>query len=150
MTMLVEPGLIDTNVLVYAANADAPQHSAARRLLHTARDPSVTLYVTSQILCEYFSIITNSKRVTRPCSSSEALQMISAILKLPGVHVLPCPTTTVAALVGLLRQHLVLAAQTFDLQIVATMQVNNIQRIYTFNGKDFAEFTDLTVVAPDS
>jgi hypothetical protein len=64
--------------------------------------------------------------------------------------VLPCPTTTVAALVGLLRRHLVLDAQIFDLQIVATMQVNNIQRIYTFNGKDFAEFTDLIVVAPDS
>lgn len=150
MTMLVEPGLVDTNVLVYAVNADAPQHSVARRLLHAARDPSTTLYVTSQILCEYFSIITNSKRVTRPCSSSEGLQMVLAILELPGIHVLPCPTTTVPAFLGLLSKHLVLGAQIFDLQIVATMQVNKVQRIYTFNGKDFADFTDLIVVAPDS
>jgi hypothetical protein len=28
--MSVEPGIIDTNVLVYALDADAPQHAAAR------------------------------------------------------------------------------------------------------------------------
>jgi predicted nucleic acid-binding protein len=28
--MSVEPGIVDTNVLVYALDADAPQHAAAR------------------------------------------------------------------------------------------------------------------------
>ena len=53
--MSVEPGLIDANVLVYAMDADAPQHAASRALLDAARDTSTTLYVTSQILGEFYS-----------------------------------------------------------------------------------------------
>jgi predicted nucleic acid-binding protein len=36
----------------------------------------------------------------------------------------------------------------FDLQIVATMQANGVQRIYTFNTADFEVFTELSVVTP--
>jgi hypothetical protein len=50
-TMSVEPGIIDANILVYAFNADAPQHTASRALLEAALDPLSALYVTSQILC---------------------------------------------------------------------------------------------------
>jgi len=57
--MSVEPGILDANVLAYAVNADAPQHAASRILLEAASDPSVRLYVTSQILCELYSVITN-------------------------------------------------------------------------------------------
>jgi predicted nucleic acid-binding protein len=46
MTTSVEPGIVDANVLVYAMDADAPQHAASRALLEAARDPSTTLYVT--------------------------------------------------------------------------------------------------------
>ena len=57
--MSVEPGIVDTNILVYGAlDADAPQHAAARALLEAARDDTpATLFVTSQVLCEFYSII---------------------------------------------------------------------------------------------
>ncbi|HEY3824190.1 MAG TPA: hypothetical protein VGL82_06505 [Bryobacteraceae bacterium] len=51
--MSVEPGFIDANVLVDAMDADAPQHTASRALLDAARDSATTLYVTSQILCDF-------------------------------------------------------------------------------------------------
>ena len=35
-----------------------------------------------------------------------------------------------------------------DLQIVATMQANGIDRIYTFNTGDFGVFPELAVVSP--
>lgn len=34
------------------------------------------------------------------------------------------------------------------MQIVATMQANGVQRIYTFNSDDFDVFPELTVVTP--
>jgi predicted nucleic acid-binding protein len=34
--MSVDPGIIDANVLVYAMDADAPQHAASRALLDAA------------------------------------------------------------------------------------------------------------------
>ena len=53
--MSVESGIVDANVLVYAFDADAPQHLASRRLLDEGRSGGTTLYVTSQILCEFYS-----------------------------------------------------------------------------------------------
>jgi predicted nucleic acid-binding protein len=75
--MPVEPGVIDTNILVYAVNADSQQHAASRALLEAARDPATTLYVTSQILCEFYSVVTNPRRISVTALPAEALQFIS-------------------------------------------------------------------------
>jgi uncharacterized protein len=146
--MSVEPGVVDANVLVYASNADVPNHAASRALLNEARDPSTRLYVTSQIVCEFYSVITNPRRVAMPSSAAEALRVISALLALPGIRILPNPASTVTAVMELLRRHPVTGADIFDLQIVATMQINDVQRIYTFNAADFEVFPELIVVTP--
>ena len=147
-TMLVEPGILDANILAYAVNADAPQHAASRALLEAARNPSIALYVTSQILCEFYSLITNPRRVAVASSPTEALRIISAIMALPGLHVLPTPARAVVGWMELLQRHPVTGGDVFDLQIVATMQANGVQRIYTFNTGDFEVFSELAVVTP--
>jgi predicted nucleic acid-binding protein len=63
---MFEPGVVDTNVLVYALDADAPQCAAARALLEAGRDPANTFYVTAPILGEFYAIVTNSRRVAKP------------------------------------------------------------------------------------
>ena len=146
--MLVEPGILDANILAYAVNADAPQHAASRALLEAARNPSIALYVTSQILCEFYSLITNPRRVAVASSPTEALRIISAIMALPGLHVLPTPARAVVGWMELLQRHPVTGGDVFDLQIVATMQANGVQRIYTFNTGDFEVFSELAVVTP--
>jgi len=146
--MSVEPGILHANVLSYAVNADAPQHAASRILLEAASDPSVRLYVTSQILCELYSVITNPRRVTVASSPTEALRMISAMLTLPGRRVLPIPARAVAGWMELLRRHPVIGGDIFDLQIVATMQANGVHRIYTFNADDFNVFPEIAAVTP--
>ena len=102
--MPVEPGIIDANVLVYAMDADATQHAASRALLDLARDPSTTLYVTSQVLCEFYSIVTNSRRVPKPRPAADALKAISDLLAF--LHVLPIPARTVEGWLDLLRRPL--------------------------------------------
>jgi uncharacterized protein len=146
--MSVEAGILDANVLAYAINADARQHSASRALLEAARVPSTTLYVTSQILCEFYSVITNPRRVAVASSPTEALRIISALLALPGLHVLPTPARAVAGWMELLQRRPVIGGDVFDLQIVATMQANGVHRIYTFNADDFEVFSELAVVTP--
>ena len=86
--MPVEPGVVDANILIYSLNVDAPQHAASRALLATASDPSGTLYVTSQILCEFYSVITNPKRVATPTTPADAVQIIGEFLAWPGLRVL--------------------------------------------------------------
>ena len=140
----VEPGIADTNILVYALDADAPQHATARALLELARSGSVILYVTSQILCEFYSVVTNARRVARPRTPDDALNAISDLLAF--LHVLPIPSRTVEGWMRLLRRHPVTGGDIFDLQIIATMQANGIARIYTFNTDDFSAFAELEVM----
>jgi predicted nucleic acid-binding protein len=144
--MSVEPGIVDANVLVYALHVDAPQHATSRALLDAARTSATTLYVTSQILCEFYSIVTNARRVSKPRSPEDAVRAISTLLTF--LHVLPIPARTVEAWLELLRRHPVTGGDVFNLQIVATMQANGIRRIYTFNTDDFAVFPELAVLTP--
>jgi len=146
----VEPGVADANGLVYATNADDPKHTASRTLLDAALSPSPTLYLTSQIVCEFYSVITNPRRVANPSSSDQALQVVSALLALPGIRTLPIPAHTTSVLMELLQRHPVTGTEIFDLQIVATMKLNNVPRIYTFNPADFEVFPELIVVVPAS
>jgi predicted nucleic acid-binding protein len=53
-----------------------------------------------------------------------------------------------SSILGLLRRHLVTGGDVFDLQIVAAMQANGIERIYTFNTADFEAFAELSIVTP--
>ncbi|HTW52337.1 MAG TPA: type II toxin-antitoxin system VapC family toxin [Stellaceae bacterium] len=144
--MSVEPGVVDTNVLVYALDGDAPQHTAARALLEAGRDPANTLYVTPQILGEFYAIVTNPRRVAKPRPAAEAIAAITDLLAY--VHVLPVPARAIDDWLGLLRRHPVTGGDAFDLQIAATMQANGVQRIYTFNTADFGVYSELAVVTP--
>ena len=96
--MSVEPEIVDTNVLAYATNADPPNHTASRALLDAACNPSATLYLTSQILCEFYSVITNPRRVANPSSPAQASQIVSSLLALPGIRILPTPARTATVL----------------------------------------------------
>ena len=48
----------------------------------------------------------------------------------------------------LLQRRPVTGGDVFDLQIVATMQANGIQRIYTFNTGDFSPFPEIEHLTP--
>lgn len=145
--MVVEPGIVDANILVYAMDADTPQHAASRALLIAARESSTTLYVTSQILCEFYSVVTNARRVSKPRPPEDAIQAISTLLAF--LHLLPIPAHAVEVWMDLLRRHPVTGGDIFDLQIVATMQAHRIDRIYTFNTEDFKVFSELVVLTPE-
>jgi len=118
----------------------------SRAPCYAARNHSAILYVTSQILCEFYSIVTNPRRVPKPRSPAEAITAISGMLAF--LRVLPIPARSVTVLLELLQRQPVTGGDVFDLQIVASMRSNDVQRIYTFNAGDFKTFPELTVVVP--
>ena len=94
-------------------------------LLDVARDPSVTLYVTRKFFVSFIQSSQTRAVWPPPCSSAEALRIVAALLAVPGIRILPSPARAVAALMKLLQRRPVTGGEVFDLQIVATMQVNN-------------------------
>ena len=75
--MSVEPGIVDANVLVYGFDTNAPQHLASRTLLDAGRTGATTLYVSSPVLCEFYSIVTNPRRVLKPRNVADAIDAIN-------------------------------------------------------------------------
>lgn len=98
------------------------------------------------MLCEFYSIVTNPRRVPDPRNAAEAMAAISSLLAF--LHVLPVPAHAVDGLLDLLRRHPVTGGDVFDLQIVATMQANGVERICTFNTDDFTVFPEFSIVTP--
>ncbi len=78
---------VDANVLVYAAVRDDARNKAAKELL---KDSSRgMLHISPQILTEFYSTITSSKRVTAPYAPLEAVEFIETLLEYEHVFVLP-------------------------------------------------------------
>ncbi len=102
--------------------------------------------MTLQILCEFYSIVTNARRVLKPRSSADTLTAISHMLAF--LRVLPVPVTAIDEVSALLRRRPVTGGDIFDLQIVATMKLNGISRIYTFNTDDFKPFAEIEPLTP--
>lgn len=146
MTMPIEPGVVDANVLVYAMDASAVQYTASRALVEAGRTRSANLFVTLQILCEFYSIVTNARRVANPRASADALSATVGLLG--SVQVLPAPANVVDIWIDLVRRRPVVGGDIFDLQLVAAMLANGVRRIYTFNTDDFRMFNELIVVTP--
>ena len=80
-------------------------------MLEAGRADSVTLYVTSQIICEFYSVVTNPRRA-KPRSYADALAAISSLLGF--LRVLPVPADTVEEVIRLVRRRPVTGGDIFD------------------------------------
>jgi predicted nucleic acid-binding protein len=61
-----ETSLLDTNVLIYAADDMSPFHPAARAIREKGLRGEISICVCPQVLIEFFAIVTDSKRVSNP------------------------------------------------------------------------------------
>lgn len=139
---------VDSNVLVYAALKDSEHFRAASVLRQHAQNGEIQLYITPQILAEFFAVITDPRRVSDPRSAQETLDEIEKYCATPSFVLVGTSAESVSQLVTLCRRHPVKAQEIFDLQIVATMLIHGIRTIYTFNKKDFEKFEEIKVIVP--
>lgn len=147
--MPTELVMLDTNVLVYALYEGAPQHRAAFHLLDQAQTEGSLFCVSPQVLAEFYSVITNPRRVSSPFAPNEVLQEVDNIRALPGMTVLPVPLDLVDRWAELVRRYPVTGRKVFDLQLVATMLGNGVKKMYTFNVTDFEPFPEVEVLLPE-
>lgn len=127
-------------------------HRSIRPLfVFLTRHKTKTLFsVTPQVLAEFYSVITNPRRVSSLFTPQEALQEVNNIRTLPGMTVLPVPVDVVDRWTDLVRRHPVTGRKIFDVQLVATMLGNGVKKIYTFNVTDFEPFADIEVLVPEA
>jgi uncharacterized protein len=141
-------GVIDTNLLLYAANRDCPEHKQAARFLGEVRESDAVWYVTEGIGYEFMRVATHSRVFLSPMSATDALKFWDTLLAWPAVSLLAAGPRHWRVLRAVLAtQHAPGGNLFFDLRTVALMREHGIRAIYTADA-DFHRFKEITVVNP--
>jgi toxin-antitoxin system PIN domain toxin len=140
--------LVDTNILLHAANAGSPFHPAARRYLQEqarARSPWCT---TWPILYEFLRVSTHRKVFPSPLKPKQALEFVRSLTAREELAILT-PTgrhfEVLAAVVDQLSQP---CGNLFhDIHTAVLMREHGVPEIVTADA-DFLQFDFLKVINP--
>jgi predicted nucleic acid-binding protein len=128
---------VDTNVLVYANVAEAPQHAAALAAITTARETGRTLWISRQVLREYLVMMTRPQSFeTLPRET--VLDQVRQFLE--QFEVADESSAVTEHLRALMAEISVGGKQVHDANIVATLLAYGIPALLTHNTQDFVRF----------
>ncbi len=77
--------VIDTNVLLHAADTSSEYHAPCRRLLEHARASTTPWFLTWGILYEFLRVATHPRVYARPRSAAEAYAFVDALMREHGI-----------------------------------------------------------------
>jgi toxin-antitoxin system PIN domain toxin len=140
--------VVDTNVLLYAADRDAPAHGRCRELIESWRASARAWHVTWPIVYEFLRVITHPRVYRRPWTAKGAMQFVDAMLAAPGLAVLSPTERHAENLSELLRKMPALAGNVmYDVHTVTLMREHGVRAIYTRDA-DFHRFPGIEVIDP--
>lgn len=131
---------IDSNILVHAANPESPVYEAAMTELQKHLQGGAELFISSQILREYASVMTGKvgMNVTDTQGNIERfMQEMTVLYDTPESFTLWRELVT---------RYDVKGRNIHDCNIAATMIANGVKAVLTHNGKDFMRYKEITVI----
>lgn len=140
--------VVDTNVLLYAADEDADEHARCRELVEGWRRQASPWFVTWGICYEFLRVSTHRRVYRSPWSPDAAWGFLQAVLAAPGLTLL-MPTARHEAVLDQTLEELpgVRGNLFHDLHTAVLMREHGVSRIYT-RDTDFHRFPFLTVLDP--
>ena len=139
--------LLDTNILVYAVDADAPLHASCHRVVSGAMAGEPGGVMVPQVLMEFYAVVTSPRRVRSPLSAADAAAQV-----MDWRRTLPIRYPTAGCLQEwalLVEQLQPTGQEVHDLFLAAQMRAHGISDICTVNADDFAGIEGITVVHPE-
>lgn len=136
---------IDSNILIYSTfpDFDSEKHIKSLEYLNRPSHSGSALFLSSQVLREYFAISTNGTIFKKPLNQRQAIGKINEFLK--RFTLLLEKESTIEILIGLIEKQAVSRHKIHDLNIVATMLDHGISRLLTYNRKDFEKIKDISL-----
>ena len=138
--------LLDTNILVHAHNKSSPHREEASNIIRRAIRGEFNACLTSQVLYEFFAVITNPKRVEKPLTTDDAADVCKDFLDCQEIEKMN-PTLLVTSQVFQFARELKLSrSKVFDCVLAITAKENGIDVIYTENVDDFKNYGFLNLL----
>jgi predicted nucleic acid-binding protein len=147
--MAISSCLVDTNVLLRVARRLDPQHAVIDAALGKLALEGTTLHYTHQNIAELWNVMT--RPVVRNgfgLSAAEAEREVQAIEA--GMTFLPDNEATYREWRRIVLQHNVSGVQGYDARLAAAALVGGVSYILTLNVADFARYSGLMAVHPNS
>ena len=140
--------VIDTSILLYAANHATPQHEPCRRFLQEAVAVGDICFLPENVIYEFLRVATHPRVFPNPLQASSAVEFLSVLLAVASFKILSATENHFQILRALVTE---LGHPSrnffFDVHTVALMREHGIRRIATAD-TDFAKFRDLDVINP--
>lgn len=134
--------LVDSNILIYAINADSPKNKLAQ---HFLADNLGNLEIAHQNIFETIRVLTH-KKYSKPMKLKEAMEAILAISD--SLRMVSPEQSTYYLTIKLIEKHKLSGNRIFDAYLAATALSNDIDTIVTDNIKDFKKFKGLKIINP--
>ena len=140
--------VVDTNVLVYAADQDSPYHAPCRAWLEERRVLADAWYATWGIIYEFLRVTTHPRVMQNPWKAVDAWKFIQALMASPGLGML-VPTQRHEEVAGqVIREIPHLSGNLFhDTHTAVLMREHGIRQICT-RDTDFHRFPFIEVIDP--
>jgi predicted nucleic acid-binding protein len=127
---------LDTNILVFLADEQAPWHEEARRAVNQLAMSRSDIVLPQQTLFEFWVV------ATRPAASNGLDWRVSRVRDAIDAlrhefSVLPETAAVVDVWLDLVAQHDLKGKRIHDAHLLATLQVSHIPALLTANPKDF-------------
>lgn len=140
--------VVDTNVLVYAADVRAAEHQRCRTLLEGWRRQNGAWYLTWGICYEFLRVVTHARVLRQPWTVAEAWQFLTAVRAAPGLSMLVATQRHAGVLKEVIAELPDLAGNLLhDTTTAVLMREHGIRRICT-RDTDFHRFPFLEPVDP--
>jgi len=140
--------IVDSNVLVYAANEDCPEHLRCRKLLEQWRRARLPWYLTWPIVYEFLRVVTHPRVMSQPWTVEEAWGFIQALRASESLDILTSTDRHDKVLELTLEECPDLRGNIVnDAHTVVLMKEHGIRRIYT-RDTDFHRFPSIEVLDP--
>lgn len=140
--------VVDTNILVYAADEDSAFHSRCYELIEEWRRQASAWYVTWGIVYEFLRVITHPRIFRKPWSVTQAWSFVEAVLASPSLGILTATGRHADVAKEVVKSLPSLSGNLlYDAQTAILMREHGIKRIYT-RDTDFHRFPFLEPIDP--
>ncbi len=142
--------VVDTNVLIYAAEKNFQEHPKCRQLLLGWREQPGAWYSTWGVFYEFLRVVTRPRVFRKPWTTADAWAFLEALLSAPTFDLLVATErhAKVAADVLMKLPHLS-GNLLHDAHTAVLMKEHGIRQIYT-RDSDFHRFPFVDVLDPMS
>jgi UDP-4-amino-4,6-dideoxy-N-acetyl-beta-L-altrosamine transaminase len=138
--------MVDANILVYAHNRDSPFYHQASSLL-TKLVTTNGFCISSLVLHEFFSVITDGRKIERPLVPESALSIIVDYTRSHAVELLSADESNFFFWLQNTKLF-VKRYEIYDAFIAYSMHQNGISHLITRNSKDFKMFGFIQAINP--